>query len=60
MKSDGDDEDRYDDNRDVEVGRVEDSAHRRETWDEDAEAMGKNLRLEECRLAMETMRSCRH
>ena len=60
--SDGDHEDRYDDNRDVEVGQVadrrKDSAHRRQTWDEAAGAMSKSFRIEECRQAMETMRSC--
>ena len=27
-------------------------------WDEDHKAAGKKLRLEECRMAMETMRAC--
>ena len=51
-RSDGDDADRYDDSRDVEVGQVADkrkeSAHRREKWDEDARAMSKNFRIEDC------------
>ena len=62
-RSDGDDEDRYDDNRDVDVGKLannrkNESASRKERWDEDAIAMSKSFRLEECRMAMETMRSC--
>ena len=61
-RSDGDGGDRYDDNRDIEVGQVADrrkeSAHRREKWDEDARAMSKSFRIEDCRQAMETMRSC--
>ena len=61
-KSEGDDEDRYDDSRDVDVGEVADkrkeSAHPRDRWDEDARAMSKSVRLEKCRSAMETMRPC--
>ena len=61
-KSDGDDDDRYDETRDVDVEEVADkrkvSAQRRNKWDEDARAMSKSFRIEECRLAMETMRSC--
>ena len=33
-------------------------AHRREKWDKDARAPSNLFRQEECRLAMETMRSC--
>ena len=61
-RSDGDDADRYDDNRDVEVGQVADkrkeSALRRETWDEDARSMSKSFHIENCRQAMKTMQSC--
>ena len=40
------------------VDKKQESAHRREKWDEDARAMSKNLGIEDCRQAMETMRSC--
>ena len=60
--SDGDGDDRFDETRDVDVGEVADkrkiSAQRRNQWDKDAKAMTKNFRIEECRMAMETMRSC--
>ena len=61
-RSDGDDGDRHDPNRDIDVGEV--TAQRkvptqqRNKWDEDARAMTKGFRVEECRMAMETMRSC--
>ena len=61
-RSDSDDANRYVDSRDVKVGQVADkrkeSAHCREEWDEDARAMSQNFRIEDCRQAMETMRSC--
>ena len=60
--SDGDDDDRYDESRDVDVGEVTTykkvSTQQRNQWDEDAKAMTKEFRFEECRMAMETMRSC--
>ena len=34
------------------------STHRRDQWDDDARAMGKIFRIEECRMAMETVQSC--
>ena len=61
-KSDGDDDDRYDETQDVDVGEVADkrkvSAPRRDKWDEDARAMHKSFQIEECRQAIEHMRSC--
>ena len=61
-KSDGDDDDRYDESRDVDVGEVttskKGSTQQRNQWDEDAKATTKEFRIEECRMAMETMRSC--
>ena len=60
-RSDGDDDDRYDVDRDVDVGEVaaqrKISIHQRNQWDEDAKAMTKGFRIEECRMAIETMRS---
>ena len=61
-RSDGDDDDRYDPSSDVDVGEVaaqnEVSTQQRNRWDEDARAMTKEFRIEDCRMAMETMRSC--
>ena len=61
-RSEGDDDDRYDPSRDVDVGEVaaqkKVSTQQRNRWDEDARAMTKEFRLEDCRMAMETMRSC--
>ena len=61
-RSDGDDDDRYDPSRDVDVGEVtaqkQVSTQQRHRWDEDARAMTKEFRIEECRMAMETMRAC--
>ena len=61
-RSDGDDDDRYDPSRNVDVGEVaaqkKVSTQQRNRWDEDARAMTKGFRIEECRMAMETMRSC--
>jgi len=61
-RSDGDDDDRYDPSRGVDVGEItiqkKVSTQQRNQWDEDARAMTKGFRLEECRMAMETMRSC--
>ena len=48
--------------RDVDIGEVAAqtriSTHQRNQWDEDAKAMTKGFRVEKCRMAMETMRSC--
>ena len=61
-RSDGDDDDRFDVSRDVDVGEVaaqrKISTHQKNQWDEFVKAMTKGFRVEECRMAMETMRSC--
>ena len=61
-RSDGDDDDRYDASRDVGVGEVASqkkvSIQQRNQWDGDVRAMTKEFQIEECRMAMDTMRSC--
>ena len=61
-KSHGGDDDRYDESRDVDDGEVEGqkkvSTQQQNQWDEDSRAMTKEFRIEECRMAMETMRWC--